>query len=279
MNVAEMHIDLEILLARQVIASSLAASLADPRSVLARRCDEADGRIIASAWDVMRETFEKSEMVELGGGERRPGDVDVSPVAEWLATSASERERAHQEVFGLVMTKLCPCYETEYCSWKDATHRAQEMADIGGFYRAFGLKPGRRSPERMDHVSVEIEYIAFLLEKERRERAKGDAGTERAAICHDARTGVLTDHASWWMPTFGRLLERRVEEMRERRRGSSAGFQMMSGVARFLCAWVAWERTAAGVAPSRRLISPSVAPQEVDDECGTCGGCASDAAG
>ena len=47
----------------------------------------------------------------------------------------------------------------------------------------------------------------------------------------------------------------------------------MAGVAQILCAWIAVERILADVAPSRRIISPSVAPEETDDDCNSCGLC------
>ena len=89
-----------------------------------------------------------------------------------------------------------------------------------------------------------------------------------------ARAAFLRDHAGWWMPTFGRLLEKRAQQLAEQSPDEAAHLRLVAGVARVLCAWIALERSLAGVAPGRRIISPSIAPQETDDSCGTCGSCA-----
>lgn len=261
----------EQLAARQIIASALASALADPRAPLARRCDGANLDLVEPAWQQAAETCASVGAEQLGIGERAPQKVDAGPLIEWLSLPAERREIAHQAVFGLVMTKLCPAYETEYCQWKDATHRAQEMADISGFYHAFGIGPNRAAPERLDHVALEVEFIALLLEKELRAMRSDDrAAAEHAGLCRDARQSFLRDHASWWMPTFGRLLEKRAGLLSEQKPEIAEDLRTLVGVAQVLCAWVALERIAAQVEPSRRLISPSVAPQEDDQGCGTC---------
>jgi len=263
-----------LLAARQIVSSALASALADPRSTFARRCDNADRSVIMPAWAEAARRCGPIRAEQLGIGERPTEEANVASLVQWLDLPAERRERVHQEVFGLVMTKLCPSYETEYCEWKDATHRAQEMADIAGFYNAFGVRPARALPERVDHASLEIELIALLLEKELRAcAAKDDQASEHIDVCRTARQAFLRDHVAWWMPTFGRLLEKRACDLAESKPAMTDELRRLAGVAQVLCAWVAIERIAADVEPSRRLISPSVPPQEADDGCGTCTGC------
>lgn len=270
---------LELMAARQILASALASAFSDPRSLLALRCDGSDLEIVGEAWlEIQRESagFAASG---LGLGERLPKSVDIEPLIGWLALSTARRERVHQLIFGIVMTKLCPSYETEYCSWKDATHRAQEMADIGGFYNAFGVQPNRAAPERMDHVSLEIEFLALLIEKERVAELSAEENTSDCIdVCRSARQSFVRDHAGWWMPTFGRLLEKRANLLCESDPEMVNDLRKVAGVARILCAWIAVERILTDVAPSRRIISPSVAPQETDDDCGSCGSCSQEVA-
>jgi len=265
-------VNIELPLARQIVASALAAAFADPRSPLARRCPETELHLINWAWSIMCEERGAISGDELGIGEIDPIQVDLTPVVEWLAIPVECRERIHQRVFGLVMAKLCPPYETEYCEWKDATYRAQELADIAGFYRAFGLIPNQTAPERFDFVAMEIEFLAVLIEKER--IATLDGGVDHAQVCRDARASFLQDHSAWWMPTFGRLLDKRARQLADQSTEMAAHLHLVSGVARALCAWMAVERSSAGVAPGRRIISPSIAPEETDDSCSSCGSCA-----
>lgn len=262
---------IERLAAGQIIAASLASALADPRSPLAERCHGAGMEIVAYAWDFLAAGVEQQSQRTLGIGERLPIDADPIALVEWLALSSADRERAHQRVFGLVVSKLCPAYETEYCASKDTTQRSQELADIAGFYRAFGLRISRDTPERPDHISLEIEYIALLNEKQRCALLSGDA--YHAAICSDARTSFVRDHAAWWMPTFGRLLEKRAMNLHPACERDAKHLVLLAGVARLLCAWVAAERMLCSVEPCRRIVNPSVAPQESEDSCGSCTVC------
>lgn len=264
----------ELLATRQIIASALASALADPRAPLAQRANGANVGVIAHSWAEIVCNTEALHRDSLGLGERLPQDVTATALAHWLALPASQREIVHQRIFGLVMTKLCPAYETEYCAWKDTTHRSQELADIAGFYKAFGIVPSRSAPERFDHVSLEVEFLSLLLEKER--WATENAEEEHLEVCRDARSAFLRDHAGWWLPTFGRLLEKRANLLSEAGSTTAAELRLVAGVAQLLCAWIAAERHFADVMPNRRIVTPNIAPQDATDDCGTCHSCTPD---
>ena len=263
----------EHLAARQVVAAALASAVVDPRSPLAARGRHVDGAVIGRAWEVITHVIGQLAKRDLGMGERLPAEVSVTPLVEWLAADPETRERVYQRVFGLVVAKLCPPYETEYCPWRDATHRAQELADIAGFYRAFGLTPNRAAPERVDCIALEIEFMAFLLEKWRAALSLNN-NVDHAAVCENALRAFTKDHLCWWAPTFGRLLEKRSTDLsRAGAPDEETGLRQLANVAKVLCAWVACERTVLGVEPSRRLTGPNVMPEGVDDGCGSCSSC------
>ncbi len=65
----------------------------------------------------------------------------------------------------------------------------EELGRLSGIYRAFGVEATRG--ERPDHVSVELEFYAFLLAKELWLEERGDR--EGTSIVRDARRSFLRD--------------------------------------------------------------------------------------
>jgi TorA maturation chaperone TorD len=97
------------------------------------------------------------------------------------------------------------------------------LGDIAGFYRAFGLDVSDRVRERVDHISVELEFMAFLVYKEAYAQStlpvgQGQAGDEkpasggRAEICREAQRKFLNDHLGRWVQDFTRRLEKKAQD-------------------------------------------------------------------
>lgn len=84
-------------------------------------------------------------------------------------------------------------YETEYGRAR-AMVKGNELVDIAGFYRAFGLDTGgdEVSPEMIDHVSVELEFYALLVLKSAILKGEGDASGSEIVL--DARRKFLKSH-------------------------------------------------------------------------------------
>lgn len=236
---------------------------------------------LRSAWEAVVTSAAPGSMSELGLGELIPGRASIEPLITWLGSDPQRRSAALEALFGLIISKDCPPYETEFCHWNDPTYRSSQMADVGGFYRAFGLQPRRERPERQDHVSLEIEFIAFLQQKLALAIESGSA--EHVAVCREALTAFVRDHAAWWMPTFAGCVKRRLERVRSMPEGEDLAdlLDALEGVADLLRAWVALVRLDCGVEPAREIIAPNVpnwsAEQEGDD-CGSCEGTAACAA-
>jgi nitrate reductase assembly molybdenum cofactor insertion protein NarJ len=83
-------------------------------------------------------------------------------------------------------------YETEHGRMRGLS-KGNDLADIAGFYLAFGLKlESEKTHEMLDHVAVELEFYSALLRKHEALLAIGD---ERGGgIVEDARRKFLTDH-------------------------------------------------------------------------------------
>lgn len=79
------------------------------------------------------------------------------------------------------------------------------MADIAGFYRAFGFDVGGAIRERPDHLSAELEFMHTLTLKEALSHESGQ--TEHRETCLDAERKFLRDHLARWIGWFKQRLD------------------------------------------------------------------------
>jgi TorA maturation chaperone TorD len=239
-------------LAREGLCRFLAAALSDPRGPTGPLVLSAGNQAFArEAAMLLRAEAEQQDVVP-GFGELPAEQLDLDPFLEQLNRRAEDLAAEYDRAFGLVFASACPPFETEYHANADPFFRAQQMADVAGFYRAFGLTPAATG--RPDHLALELEFMAFLMLKGRQ------ADGELAAVCEAALRGFFRDHVAWWVPAFAAGLRRR------------AGEGLYAALATVLAAWLPAERTLLGVAAPR---APAVAlPVEQPDEPPTCTGCA-----
>jgi nitrate reductase assembly molybdenum cofactor insertion protein NarJ len=71
------------------------------------------------------------------------------------------------------------------------------LADVAGYYRAFGLQV---AGERPDHVVAELEFLAFALAVEADALERGHA--EPAEVIGDAIRSFVRDHAGSWIDAW-----------------------------------------------------------------------------
>ncbi len=114
--------------------------------------------------------------------------------------TADDVEAAHRHLFSHVHSRDCPLYETDHLA-REVWRQSQDLADLGGFYRAFGLE---ESGERVDHVSVELEFLHVLAYKRAWALERGEA--EHAEVCRLAEETFLRDHVLRWMPDVAERL-------------------------------------------------------------------------
>jgi DMSO reductase family type II enzyme chaperone len=249
--------DATIDLACESIYRFLAAALGHPRNLEWRIVRDPRSRQFATAAaDYLAQEF-ADRSVPLGFGELPANQLDVRPFLESLATSDDEAAAEYQRVFGLIPCRECPPYESEYLSIEDTFFRTQQMADVAGFYRAFGLDPMTASRERPDHICLELEFSAFLLLKEREAAARGDdESLVHVETCRQARRDFFHDHLGWWSPAFALGLRRKAET------GPYAE------LGRLLAAFLPVERQRFGIKASPTPREPNVV--DVADECEGC---------
>jgi putative dimethyl sulfoxide reductase chaperone len=124
-----------------------------------------------------------------------PTSVSIEPV------DLARLQAAHRRTFGLAGSL---CYETEY-GLPHEFRQSQEMADICGFYRAFGFNVGGQHRERPDHLAVELEFMYVLALKAAYAVANG--APEHVEVCLAAQSKFLRDHLGRWISLFARSVE------------------------------------------------------------------------
>lgn len=125
----------------------------------------------------------------------------LADIAELGSAVVALRGRPHelgQEYTTLFVKAEVPPYEGSYVPNVRLT---QELADVAGFLRAFGLRTNR---ERPDHIVSELEFAAFLCVKEA--IAVGNGLASEAELCRDARGKFLRDHLGRWLELYERGL-------------------------------------------------------------------------
>jgi len=124
----------------------------------------------------------------------------LAPAMESLERArvfADELEGEYERLFRAEL--LSTPYETEYDPMA-SVRKGQELADILGFYRAFGLGPSKRRKELPDHIAVELEFMSLLLQKEAYARLNG--WSEKVEVSIDAQRKFLRDHLAIWVFNF-----------------------------------------------------------------------------
>ena len=161
----------------------------------------------------------------------------------------------HMALFPPITSQDAPGYETAYRG-DGIFQQAELLADIAGFYRAHGLCAGGSEKERLDHITVELEFMAVLARKEVLSLQRDQF--ENAAICRDTAALFLQDHLGCWAPAFGR---------RSAAVSDSPWYRSLGGL---LALWVEQDTSAAGVIPVEVVKEPLSQDPPDDGTCGPC---------
>ncbi len=183
-------------LARSVLCRALRIGLAEsePQSVAELQSPQA------------REALARAAFVLQGEGSA-PGPLAaaVAALAEVAPITWETLALGRARIFGHTLRgRVCP-YEAEYGTAAPFA-QAHEVADLMGFYRAFGfdLVPGRG--ERPDHIACQLEFVDLLSRKEAHALEAGDA--EMLAVTRQALRSFLRRHLARFGCAFARSLER-----------------------------------------------------------------------
>jgi len=136
----------------------------------------------------------------------------------------------------------CPPYEGAWGAVA-VTGKAALLADVAGFYAAFGLGPAAGQPETEDHLGAELEFMGALALKEAWALARGQG--EGLDVTRAAARAFLAEHLGCWAGSFARHLAAT----------SPAAFYRR--LAALLEAWLARELAGLEVTPLRRADGPA----------------------
>lgn len=164
-----------------------------------------------------------------------PGDgqVELAAAVEELCGTVGPLDGIGGEYNRLFRTALaCTPYETEYDPMR-SVRKGHVLADILGFYSAFGLQPSGEQRELPDHLGAELEFMSLLLQKEA--YARLNDWSERIDICSDAQRKFLSDHLGTWIFAFCDRLE------------ETAGVEFYRALARLLRAFMEYEIRSLGL--------------------------------
>ncbi|MBI4197299.1 MAG: molecular chaperone TorD family protein, partial [Deltaproteobacteria bacterium] len=95
-------------------------------------------------------------------------------------TSLEEFRSEQARLFSLTVAGGISPYETEYGD-QEVFAKTQSLADIAGFYRAFGFEVAPEAHQRIDFIGAELEWMSWIVLKEEHARKKGR--TEEAELC------------------------------------------------------------------------------------------------
>ena len=152
------------------------------------------------------------------GGDRAKAKVAAlaatfDHIESWVSSEGvnwqlSDLQDEHRRVFSNVITLDCPPYETLFGN-DHVFAQAHVMGDIAGYYKAFSVELSKDIHERLDHLSVELEFMHFVAYKE--SYARCHDGAEKVQIVIDAQKKFVKEHVGRWVPLFGKLLARKSD--------------------------------------------------------------------
>ena len=126
--------------------------------------------------------------------------LEFAQTLENAQLDAENIRRDYEHSFSESGSAHIPLYETEYTS-PHVFAKTQMLADIAGFYRAFGMRSNHRLGERPDHASAELEFMHLLTLMEA--NASSEENEYRVEVCLDARRKFVEDHIGRWLLPMG----------------------------------------------------------------------------
>jgi len=258
--------------ARLVIYQFLALATAKPHGESwSRILDPNYLQLVEAALDIIRQD-PRSQTDPLAPGELPLESLDFEPLKSFAKGSQQALCEEYDGVFGLLLSKECPPYETEDCPQTFSVFRSHQLGDIAGYYRAFGLEPSSESPERHDHISLELELLAWLNTTMLYALYHGEHDTE--SLCRDAQLCFVEEHLAWWATAFALALRQKADAVAGEQELTHAPKSFLGAVGVLLGASIAAERGFLDIDAPTNLVAPAHTSEATDCESKDCESCA-----
>ncbi|MEB2285688.1 MAG: molecular chaperone TorD family protein [Myxococcales bacterium] len=154
--------------------------------------------------DVRREIERRwRELAAQSDAAAGPAAGIAAALAALAATDPEELEAGHVRLFGPAGT--APLTETSYGDPGRLLGKAAALADLGGFYRAFGVLPGSRHARPEDHLALELEFASLLALKEAWAFARGDEAA--LLVTGEAARKFFAEHLGTWLDAWSAGLD------------------------------------------------------------------------
>lgn len=161
---------------RSAMYEVLSIALAYPTPSLRGRLD-----------DAIADLIERPEVADAGYAD------DLARMRDALAASETEVLAAeHNHLFE--HSAVSSPYETEY--EPDPFAKARQLADIAGFYTAFGMSVSTIRPTLQDFLGTELEFMSYLARKEAYAAVRD--WKHRRQLTVEAERSFLHDHLGRW---------------------------------------------------------------------------------
>lgn len=180
-------------LARAVLYEAISLAFRRPTPDALERLTGSDTAVLIEAARAVEEHAGPSRLVAVCRA--------LAEAARWRQGLPADFER----LFGHTARGEVPPYETEYGD-DDLFQQPQELSDLAGFMRAFGLTVDPRAHERIDHVSCQCEFLSFLACKQAWAIRNGDREMESVSV--EASRLFLRDHLARFGVCFAQRLVR-----------------------------------------------------------------------
>ena len=142
-----------------------------------------------------------------GNGELSTPFRSVQDEIKNITMDAMYKEYLH--LFGNATVAMdCPPYEM-YFSGSHVYQQTQDLADISGFYKAFGLEVLKDdTTNRWDHIAVELEFLHFLTYK--LAYAIENHGEKELEACATGKKKFLNAHIGKWIQAFSKAVDKKA---------------------------------------------------------------------
>ena len=122
---------------------------------------------------------------------------------EWRHADGNETSREYMRLF--LGSGPVSLHETAYGDGRRIAGRPVELADISGFYAAFGFALSESDPDLPDHLCAELEFYSLLLVKQAYAILRG--WLPKAHIAREAAKTFLEQHLGRWIGTLKTSLQ------------------------------------------------------------------------